>query len=391
MVHLLLALIYLAFISLGLPDSLLGSAWPAIYPEISVPVSWSGLIFLLISAGTVAASLLSDRLSRRLGTGRLTLLSVFLTVFALYGFSVSRSFALLCLFAIPYGLGAGGVDTALNNYVALHYASRHMSWLHCMWGVGASLGPLVMGAALTRGLGWNSGYRTVALMQTAVFLVLLLSQPLWRKMEQNEAFEAEDAESAPPLPLREIVALPGVRSAMVCFFCYCALEQTVGLWASSYLVLVKGVDAATAARFAALFFLGVTAGRALSGFLTLRFGDDEMVRLGQAVCLLGLLLMLLPLGRFLALAGLIVIGLGCAPVFPSLVHASPRHFGARYSHAAIGVQMASAYVGTSLMPPVFGLLGRGISFRLLPYDLLLMLLLMAATHRALCKSTKNSE
>lgn len=383
MVMLLLAIIYLAFISLGLPDSLLGAAWPVIHREINVPLSWSGAVFMIISLGTIVSSLLSDRLTRRFGAGRVTAFSVAMTCAALFGFSLSRSFPMLCLWAIPYGLGAGGVDAALNNYVALHYASRHMSWLHCMWGVGATVGPYIMGAALTGGHGWSAGYRTIGLIQLVLAAVLWLSLPLWRSADG-----AGSGSGTRALPLREVIRLPGAKAVMLCFFCYCALEQTVGLWASSYLVTARGVDPATAARYGSLFFIGVTAGRAVSGFVTLRLNDARMVRLGQGVILLGLALLFLPLGNTAALAGLIVVGLGCAPVYPSLIHATPAHFGAERSQAVIGVQMASAYVGTSLMPPLFGWLAGRSTLRLFPAYLLIMLFFMTISHERLCRRTR---
>ena len=381
MFSLLLAIIYLSFISLGLPDSLLGAAWPVVHQELGVPLSWSGVVFMIIAVGTIISSLLSDRLTRRFGAGRVTAASVGMTCLALFGFSLSRRYALLCLWAIPYGLGAGGVDAALNNYVALHYASRHMSWLHCMWGVGATVGPAIMGAVLAAGRSWNAGYRIIGLMQLVLTAILFASLPLWKQRETPEAA----AERSKPLSLPQIVALPGAKAVMLCFFCYCSLEQTVGLWASSYLVKARGVDPVTAARFGSLYFLGVTAGRAASGFLTLKLNDSQMVRLGQGLILLGLLLLLLPLGTTAALAGLIIVGLGSAPVYPSLIHATPGHFGAELSQAVIGVQMASAYVGTSLMPPLFGWLSARTSIRLLPWCLLLFLGFMLISHERLCR------
>ena len=382
MVSLLLAIIYLAFISLGLPDSLLGAAWPVIHLEIGVPLSWSGAVFMIIAVGTIVSSLLSDRLTHRLGAGKVTALSVAMTCCALFGFSFSHSFLALCLWAVPYGLGAGGVDAALNNYVALHYASRHMSWLHCMWGIGATVGPYIMSAALTGGHAWSVGYRTIGLIQLVLTAVLLFSLPLWKSTNGS----SENAGDGKPLSLREVVALSGAKAVMICFFCYCALEQTVGLWASSYLVTVRGVDAVTAARYGSLFFLGITFGRAVSGFITMRVNDLQMVRLGQGIMAAGLLLVFLPLQDSFALAGLIIIGLGCAPVYPSLIHATPSHFGAERSQAIIGVQMASAYVGTSLMPPLFGWLSARTSLRLFPAYLLALLVLMLVSHEKLCRS-----
>ena len=384
MLNLLLAVIYACFISLGLPDSLLGSAWPSMYGGLGVPVSYSGIIFFIISAGTVISSLQSDRLTRRLGAGRVTAVSVGMTAAALFGFSVSGSFRMLCLWAIPYGLGAGSVDAALNNYVALHFASRHMSWLHCMWGLGASIGPYIMGAALSRGAGWPMGYRIIGALQLGLTVIIVFSLPLWTAKADAGA---DGSGSAAPeaLTLRQIVRIPGVKAVMVTFFSYCALEQTTGLWASSYLVLHKGVAPETAAGFASLFFIGITIGRALGGFLTLKFSDTQMVRMGQGIVAIGVAALLLPLGDSAALAGLILIGLGCAPIYPSVIHATPDHFGADKSQAIIGVQMASAYVGNCLMPPLFGLIANHITVSLFPLYLLAVLILMVLMHETLLR------
>ena len=386
MVHLLLAIIYLAFISLGLPDALLGAAWPSMYPQFDVPVSYAGIISMIIALGTVVSSLQSDRLTKKLGTGKVTALSVLMTAMALFGFAASHSFGMLCLWAIPYGLGAGSVDASLNNYVALHYESRHMSWLHCMWGIGASAGPYIMGYALTAGWGWNSGYHIIAVLQIVLTAILLCSLPLW-KQRPAEVLQDGKVQPAKALSIREVLQLAGAREILVCFFCYCALEQTTGLWASSYLTLHKGVSADTAASFASMFYLGITVGRALSGFLTMKLNDVQMIRLGEVIIGIGVLVMLLPFGQSLSLAGLILIGLGCAPVYPCVIHSTPAHFGADKSQAIIGIQMACAYVGTCLMPPVFGLIANHITVALLPVYLLIILVLMVIMHELLCKKT----
>ena len=390
MFQLLLAVIYLAFISLGLPDSLLGSAWPAMYQELTVPVSYAGGISMIIAVGTVISSLQSDRLTGRYGTGKVTAFSVLMTAAALFGFSVSHSYAALCLWAVPYGLGAGSVDASLNNYVALHYESRHMSWLHCMWGVGASLGPYVMGYALSGGQGWNMGYRSIAVLQIALTVILFLSLPLWDGKRKSKEDASQNEKKTKPLSLGEIVRIPGAKEVMAAFFCYCALEQTAGLWASSYLVLYHGLSADTAAGFAGLFFVGITVGRAFSGFLTLRLHDIQMIRLGQGLILSGIIFLAFPLGNMCALLGLILIGLGCAPVYPSIIHSTPEHFGVGKSQAMIGVQMASAYVGTCLMPPVFGLIANHISAALLPLYLLLILALMIFMHEKMLRKVYES-
>lgn len=391
MFQLLLVIIYLAFISLGLPDSLLGSAWPAMYQEFSVPVSYAGGISMIIAAGTIVSSLQSDRLTKKFGTGKVTAASVLMTAVALFGFSISHSYVALCLWAVPYGLGAGSVDASLNNYVALHYASRHMSWLHCMWGIGASLGPYIMGFALSGGQNWNMGYRYIATLQIALTAILIFSLPLWKKQDKNNTRQASGETKSKPLSLHQIIKIPGAKEVMITFFCYCALEQTTGLWASSYLVLRQGLSTETAASYASLFFIGITAGRAFSGFLTLKLSDTQMIRLGQGLMLFGIVLLLLPFGSAIALLGLIFVGLGCAPVYPSIIHSTPKHFGADRSQAMIGVQMASAYVGTCFMPPIFGFIANHISVSLFPIYLVAILALMVAIHeKMLLKVSANN-
>lgn len=385
MIHLLLAVIYLSFISLGIPDSLLGSAWPAMYGEFGVPVSYAGIISMIIAAGTIISSLQSDRLTRKLGTGKVTAISVAMTAVALFGFSFSHSFWLLCLWAIPYGLGAGSVDASLNNYVALHYASRHMSWLHCMWGVGASLGPYVMGYAMTGMRGWNAGYRYIAILQIVLTIILIFSLSLWknRSDEKNEGVTSPKA-----LTLSEIIRISGAKEVMITFFCYCALEQTAGLWASSYLSLHNGISAEKAAGFSSIFFIGITIGRALSGFITMKLSDAQMIRLGQGIAAFGIITLLLPLGEYISLIGLIMIGLGCAPIYPCIIHSTPEHFGADKSQAIIGVQMASAYVGTLLMPPLFGLIAEHINISLYPVYLFIVLILMFVMYETLLRKKR---
>lgn len=389
MFSLLLAVIYLAFISLGLPDSLLGSVWPTIYQEFNVPVSYAGAIFMIISAGTIFSSLQSDRLTKLLGTGKVTAFSVLMTAVALWGFSISSSYWMLVLWAIPYGLGAGSVDASLNNYVALHYKSHHMSWLHCMWGVGASIGPYIMSFALLNGQTWNMGYRYISLIQVVLTIIIMLSLPLWKKrpvIDDVDGVQESENKKDKALTLKEIVNIPGAKQVMLMFFCYCALEQTTGLWASSYLVLQHGFDLEIAASYASLFFIGITVGRAVSGFITMKLNDKQMIYLGQVIILIGIILMCLPFGHQVALVGLVTIGLGCAPIYPCIIHSTPTNFGADKSQAVIGVQMASAYVGNLLMPPLFGIIANHISVRLFPVYLLLILIVMVVMHIKLNKT-----
>ena len=385
MTQLLLAIIYLAFISLGLPDGLLGAAWPTMYQEFAVPVSYAGAVSMIISFGTILSSLQSDRLTRKLGTGKVTAISVGMTAAALFGFSFSHSFVAVCLWAIPYGLGAGSVDASLNNYVALHYESRHMSWLHCMWGIGATLGPYVMGYALTGGMGWNAGYRYIGIMQVVLTAILVFSLPLWvkRKEEGTGGTEVE----AKALSIREVLKIRGAKEVLFCFFCYSAIESTAGLWASSYLNLQKGIPAETAASYAGMFYLGITIGRALSGFITMKLNDVQMIRMGQCIIALGIIVVFLPGNAVVSLVGLVLIGLGCAPVYPCIIHSTPAHFGEDKSQAVIGIQMASAYVGSCLMPPVFGLIANNISVALFPVYLVVILMIMIVMHELLVRKT----
>ena len=380
----LLAIIYLSFISLGLPDALLGAAWPNMYPQFQVPVSYAGIISMIIALGTIISSLQSDRLTRKFGTGKVTAVSVGITALALWGFSISHSFILLCFWAIPYGFGAGSVDASLNNYVALHYSSKHMSWLHCMWGIGATLGPYIMGAVLTGGATWNTGYRIISVLQIALTAVLIFSLPKWKGQNTSSG----ETVHGKALSLKEILAIPGAKAVMICFFCYCAIELTTMLWASSYLHLSKGVDAKTAASFAGMFCIGITIGRGINGFIAMKLKDCQMIRMGQAIILVGIIVMILPFGKTISLIGFSLIGLGCAPVYPCIIHSTPEHFGAERSQAIIGVQMASAYVGTCLMPPLFGLIANHISIKLLPVYLLVLLALMVYMHELLERKYK---
>ena len=365
MVTLLLAIIYISFVSLGLPDALLGAAWPIMQTELNVPMSYAGGISLIIAIGTVISSLQADRMMKWLGTGRIMVISVATTAVAIYGFSVSTSYLHLCLWAIPYGLGAGSVDAALNNYVAINYASRHMSWLHCMWGLGASIGPYVMGAALTGGLTWNRGYTIIAAIQVVLASVLFFTLPLWKKPKTKTSDRVRKA----PLTMKQILEIPGAKEVMLAFFCYCALEQTAILWGSSYLVNYNGMDEELAASLASLYLIGLTAGRGLNGFLTYKISDTNLIRLGSGVIALGIIIMLLPLGEIASFVGLILCGLGCAPVYPCIIHSTPAHFGEENSQALIGVQMASAYTGICCMPPIFGVLAENIGVVLLPWYL----------------------
>ena len=374
MVHFLLAIIYVSFISLGLPDGILGAAWPSMYEGLQVPVSYAGIVTMIISGGTILSALLSERLVHRLGTGLVTAVSVALTAAALFGFSVSTQFWQLCLWGIPYGLGAGSVDAALNNFVALHYKSRHMSWLHCFWGVGCSAGPYLMSWFLTNGRHWSEGYFAVAVIQITLTAALFISLPLWKK-KAAQTFAGEEPQQE-RLGLKRTFAIRGVKEVAVAFFCYCAIEGTAGLWAVSYVVFEKGIAADVAAGWGTIFYLGITVGRFLNGFLTEKYSDGTLIRVGSIIIGFGVAVMLMPFGNIGAVAGLLLIGLGCAPVYPCFIHATPARFGAANSQAVIGVQMASAYVGSTFMPPLFGLIAENVTIGLLPLFLLVLLAVM---------------
>lgn len=371
----LLTIIYLAFISLGLPDAMLGAAWPGMHGQLGAPVSYAGILSMIISVGTVISSLLSDRLTKRWGTGRVTACSVGLTAAALFGFSAAPSFEILCILAVPYGLGAGAVDAALNNYAALYFKASHMSWLHCCWGIGASLGPYIMGLCLTGGWSWNQGYRIVGFLQAGLTTVLFATLFLWKE-NKEKGDGAGNLYKGETLTAGKLFEIPGVKAQMATFFCYCALEQTAGLWASSYLVMFRGLSEEIAAKWASLFYVGITAGRFLSGFLAIKLSDRHMIRLGETAGLMGILLVLLPLGPKAAYAGLITIGLGCAPIYPSLMHGTPRNFGWERSQAIVGLQMAFAYLGNTLMPPVFGFVAQAAGIFWYPVYLFLILAAM---------------
>lgn len=389
MTNLLLAVIYAAFISLGLPDALLGSAWPIMHAQMNVPLSYAGIVTFTIAMGTVVSSLQSDRLTRWLGAGKVTAISVGLTALALLGFSLSTEYWMLLVFAIPYGLGAGSVDAALNNYVALHYSSRHMSWLHCMWGIGASIGPYIMGWALTGGdASWPLGYRTVGLIQVGLTALILLSLPMWKQRIPADTADSPAEVTPQAIPLAKLIRMSGAKEVMVTFFCYCALESTAGIWASSFLCFHHGLSEEVAAACASLFYLGITAGRAFNGFIANRFTDTQLIRVGLGIMAVGMLVLLLPLGEVAAMAGLILVGLGCAPVYPCIIHSTPERFGPEKSQAFIGVQMASAYLGSTLMPPVFGFIANYVSVGLYPVYMGIILLVMIVMHEKLLRAAK---
>ena len=380
---LLLAVIYLAFISLGLPDSLLGAAWPTIRSAFDVPLSYMGFVSMIISGGTIISGLMSERITKRFGTRAVVLVSVLLTAVALFGFSTVSKFYQLCLWGIPYGLGAGAIDAALNNYVALHYSSRHMSWLHCFWGVGTIVSPYIMSFALNYA-SWSDGYRWVSFIQFGIVVILAVSLPLW-KVNSKKQQSGEEAKKV--LGIKGALKIKGVPFLLIGFFSYCAAEATTMLWASSYLEGTQGVPKDEAAALGSLFFIGITAGRFLSGFISDRLGDNRMIRIGIAVALCGVALIAVPTLPT-AVAGFVIIGIGCAPVYPCIIHATPDNFGAENSQGIIGIQMASAYVGSTFVPPLFGIIANNITLWLMPLFLLfffVLLLVMISVTEKKCR------
>ncbi len=375
----LLVVIYLAFISLGLPDALLGSAWPVMYKDLNVSVESAGVITMIVAGGTIVSSFFSDNIIRKFGTGVVTLISVLLTAIALVLISFTTSFYVLCGLAIVLGVGAGSVDAALNNYVALNYKAKHMSWLHCFWGVGAMTGPLIMSNILTNGQDYSIGYRTVSYIQFGLVFILLISLPLWKKVSSNSQ-NNDNSENIEQVVIskKDLLKLLGAKPALVAFFCYCAMEATLGLWGSSYMVLVHGVTVEKAARYGSLFYFGITFGRFLAGFITSKFSNKQLVYIGQMFIAIGVILIVLPIGVNTALIGFILAGFGCAPIYPSLLHETPKNFGAEYSQSIMGVQMASAYVGATFAPLIFGFIAKYLTYSILPFYIGLILLLMVS-------------
>jgi len=363
---LLISIIYVSFISLGLGDSLFGSAWPVIQREMGVPIHYAGIVSMTIAGGTILAGLMSDRVTRRFGIGIVAPISVLITAAALFGFSTASEFWMLFLWAIPYGLGGGTLDAAINNYVATNYTSRHMSWLHCFWGVGAMTGPYIMGLYLTQSFGWDGAYRTIAIVQVIFVVVLALSFSLWKKREKTSK------SNLPAKGLKEILQIRGVKFALLAFFAYCAIEATTGLWASTFLVNHRGIEAETAALFASLFFIGITAGRFVAGIVSNKLGSKTMIKIGIATIIIGIGAVIIPLDTNLfSFAGLIIVGLGCSPIFPALMHLTPSNFGTENSQAIVGIQMAGAYSGSALMPPLFGLITNHFGLGFFPVFLLI--------------------
>ncbi|MFC5701637.1 MFS transporter [Cohnella faecalis] len=369
-----LIIIYLAFISLGLPDSLLGSAWPVMQSDIGAPLGAAGLLSMTIAGGTIVSSLASGTVIKRLGTGKVTLISCFMTAISLLGFSFAPSLIWLIALAVPLGLGAGSVDAGLNNYVATHYKAHHMSWLHCFWGVGATLGPVIMSGFIAEDASWRNGYLAVAVIQFALVVLLFVTLPLWKRVNNGHAesraeMEENEAGLGPGLATEAVnpLRMKGVKLTLVTFLFYCGLETTVGLWGSSFLVNVKELTAVTAAQWVSLYYAGITVGRLITGFVTLKVGNRILARSGQLIVLAGAALILLPLPSVCVLIGFILVGIGCAPIYPCLLHETPARFGKGQSQKIMGYQMAVAYTGSTFLPPLLGWIASRTTIGIFPY------------------------
>lgn len=383
---LLLAVIYLAFVSLGLPDSLLGAAWPTIHSEINIPISYMGILSMIISGMAIITSIEAEKLTKKFSTRVVTAFSILLTAVGMWGFSCSKSFLEMIFWTIPYGIGGGAIDAALNNYVALHYKSKHINWLHCFWGVGTIVSPYIMSYAVKQ-YHWSVGYKLVAIIQLFIFAIFMLSFPLWKVNESKE----ENEESS-PLKIREVINIKGVKYILIAFFCYCAAEATNMLWASSFLEVERAASKELAAAYGSLFFIGITLGRFISGLLSEKLSDTELVKLGNILAIIACFIIIVP-NQIISVIGFVLIGLGCSPIYPCIIHSTPVIFGKEKSQAIIGVQMACAYIGSTFMPPVFGLIANHISMKLMPFFVLFFLLILLFTYNKalkLIESTSDS-
>ena len=388
MLTVLLVIIYIAFISLGLPDAILGSAWPTLHQDLGVPMSYAGVVTMIVAGGTIVSSFFSGKVIKKFGTGKVTTFSVFLTAAAVLGIYFSPSFIWICILGIPLGLGAGAVDSALNNFVALRYEAKHMNWLHCFWGIGATAGPFIMSLYLLKENGWRLGYLTIGIIQAVLVICLFASLPLWKKFEVKDN---DDEDTHVEVKVSTLIKLPGAKPALISFFCYCAIELTTGLWASSFLVVNNGLSAEKAAKWVSLYYLGITVGRFLSGFLAIKLNNKQMIRIGQVICIIGAVLLMMPFSNSLQLCGLILIGLGCAPIYPAMLHETPNRFGKELSQGIMGIQMATAYVGSTFVPPIFGFLSGVLGFNILTYFLIILMILMLATSERVSKVCRCSE
>lgn len=384
----LLVIIYLAFISLGLPDAIMGAVWPMIYKEINIPIAYAGIYSMIVSSGTVFSSLLSSKVIKMFGTGRVTIASVVLTAIGLVGITISSEFIIICMFAVPLGIGAGSVDSALNNFVALHYKASHMNWLHCFWGIGATAGPTIIAFTLARNFGWRMGYGIIAILQVFMIICLLASLRLWDKVESESNIHVTDNKHV-AVTIKALFGLKGAKPTLISFFCYGTIETLTGFWGATYLVINYALKPEVAVQWVGFYYFGITIGRFLSGFLALNMSSRMLIRIGQVIIAVGIFILLIPNIYYLPLIGMILIGLGCAPIFPAMLHETPVRFGKEMSQGIMGIQMATAYIGTTLMPPLFGAVAAQLGFSQLPIWLLPLCVAMIITTEMVNQKGKN--
>lgn len=373
-----LVIIYLAFISLGLPDSLLGVSWSLMQLEFGAPLETAGLLFMTIAGGTIISSFVSGAVLNRFGTGIVTFVSVLMTACGLLGFHFAPSLVWLFICAIPLGLGAGAVDAGINNYVASHYKAHHMSWLHCFWGVGATLGPVIMAQYISGQHSWRSGYLAIAGLQFALVVILFFTLPLWKKVAGNNSNPTNEQvnETSAVTENQKPLKIKGVKLALITFLFYCGAESTMGLWGSSFLVNVKDLSVEVAARWVSLYYAGITIGRFITGFITLKLGNRTLIRMGQIIALVGAALLLLPLPSTFSLVGFMMVGLGLAPIFPCMLHETPTRFGQEHSQTIMGYQMAIAYTGSTFLPPLLGFIAGHSTIGIFPFVITCFIVIM---------------
>ncbi|VEU82257.1 MFS transporter [Acholeplasma hippikon] len=385
MASILLVIIYIAFISLGLPDSLLGSAWPVIYKDLNIPISSMGMLTMLISFGTITSSLFASKLNHKFGSGLVTSISVFLTAIAMFGFSISNSLLMLSLFAFPYGFGAGAIDSTLNNYVSLHYKKKHMNFLHAFWGIGTLVGPFAMSYAISNKLGWQKGYEVVAMIQLVISLIVFGSLFMWKKQREEQQNEQEH------LNIFQVLKIKHIKYLMFAFLLYTGFEATMFNWVSTYLVKDKGISEDLGALLASIFFIGMTVGRIISGILSNKVKSKHIIRIGFLLIITGMIVILFSFIYYqVAVLGIIIAGLGAAPIFPSIIHRTPSLFDRKKSQAIISIEMFFAYSGVVLMPAIFGLIANYVTIQSLPLYILIIIIISFILLETLNKKVKNT-
>ncbi len=389
MMILLLIVIYVAFIGLGLPDSLFGPAWPAIYQQFNIPVSFQAFVTMTTTICTILSSIFSSRVINKFGTRNVVVLSTLLTVLGLLGYYLSNSFWLLIISAIPLGIGAGAIDSALNNYVAIHYKRVHMNFLHCFYGIGVTLSPYIISMALSEDNNWKKGYLIAFFIQLGICLILVLSMPLWNKVENKNISSSFNTVS---IPFFKMIRTPIIVTAGLIFFFYCGVELTTGHWSASFLVNAKNINPDQAAALVGLFYGGLALGRFVSGLVSSKLSSFKLVFTGELILLIASILFILPFSGYIYVGvALFLVGFGCGPIFPNMAAITPTYYGEKYSQSIMGIQMSLAYTSAITISPLFGIIGEKISFNIFPYYLLVLTIILVSltfTIRILYKNRK---